>query len=279
MEAILMANNLPSSIEEFAIGHYSVDESGEYQAKTAVLNSLAVLADGSIYDYVNETVIWDGTNQTLEVGSGSGTDTRVDLTDGTTTVTDPAEATFTATGAASVTVSDDGDDTATIEIGATDSDTDTRVETQDAGATLYSDTSVLNIDSTTALGITDDGSGTVTLSATDTNTQERTRQATIPLTEIADTNTAVGLRKQVPSGKTLEILEIGVSDDTGSAPSGLTIEVYDHTNSTAIVSQNILHAEGSPIASKAGAIDVSVRVANGTGGTVNASGYVLYTME
>jgi hypothetical protein len=274
-----MADNLPSAVEEFEIGHYSVTEDDTYQATTAVLNSLAVLADGSIYDYVNETLIWDGTNQTLDVGSGSGTDTRVDLTDGTTTVTDPTQATFTATGAASVTVTDDGDDTATIEIDATDSDTDTRVETQDQGATLYTDTSILNIDTATALGITDDGSGKITLSATDTNTQVRTRQATIPLTEIADTNTAVGLRKQVPSGKTLKILEIGVSDDTGAAPSGLTIEVFDHTNSTSIVSQNTLHAEGSPIASKAGAIDVSVRVANGTGGTVNASGYVLYTME
>jgi len=55
--------------------------------------------------------------------------------------------------------------------------------------------------------------------------------------------------------------------------------VQDLTNATTIHSANAKHDEGSPLASKDGAIDVQFRVANATGGSVNASGYVLYTME
>lgn len=156
--------------------------------------------------------------------------------------------------------------------GSTD---DTRTDVSDDGTTVVSDAADINFAS--FLSVTDDGDGTVTVDGQDDTIQ--TRQATIPLTEIADTNTAVGLRKLIPSGKTLKVLEIGVEDDTGSAPAGLTIDVRDHTNAVDIVSQNTRHSEGSPIASKSGAIDVSFRVSNGTGGSVNASGYVLYTME
>lgn len=125
--------------------------------------------------------------------------------------------------------------------------------------------------------VADDGDQTATITTNDDVI--RTRQAQIPLTEIADTNTAVGLQMQVPSGKTLKVLEVGVQDDTESAPAGLTVEVQDVTNATSLVSQNAKHAEGSPLASKSGAIDVQFRVANSTGGSINASGYVLYTME
>jgi len=152
---------------------------------------------------------------------------------------------------------------------------DTHTGVSSEGTTVISDTDDINFGP--EFTVSDDGDSSATVTTTDDLV--RTRQANIPLTEIADTNTAVGLRKQVPSGKTLRILEVGVEDDTGSAPTGLTIEVQDLTNATSIVSQNTRHAEGSPIASKSGAIDVAFRVANSTGGSVNASGYVLYTME
>lgn len=155
------------------------------------------------------------------------------------------------------------------------SSTDTRTDVSDSGTTVVADTEDINFAS--FLSVTDDGDGTVTVNGQDDTI--RTRQATIPLTEIGDTNTAVGLQKLVPTGKTLKILEVGVTDDAESAPAGLTIEVQDLTNAATIVSKNAKHAEGAPLASKSGAIDVQFRVANSTGGPVNASGYVLYTME
>lgn len=111
------------------------------------------------------------------------------------------------------------------------------------------------------------------------DTTIRTRQAQIVPTTISDGSSAPGVWKHVPSGKTLELLEAGVQDSTQSAPTGLTIEVYDITNATTIMSKNALHVDGSPIASKSGAIDVEFRVANSTGGSIDASGYMLYTME
>lgn len=153
--------------------------------------------------------------------------------------------------------------------------TDTHVAVSEDGTEVLADVDDINLGA--FLSVTDDGDNSVTVDGTDSTI--RTRQAQIPLTEIADTNTAVGLQKQVPSGKTLRILEMGVTDDAESAPAGLTIEVQDLTNATTIHSVNAKHSEGDPLASKSGAIDVQFRVANATGGAVNASGYVLYTME
>lgn len=208
-------------------------------------------------------------------GGGSGgtdTDTRTDVSDaGGTVVSEVTDIQVVASGDASVSVSDDGDGSATVDVEASD----THTGVSDDGSEVVGD--VDDIDFGAELDVADDGDGSVTVSTVDDTV--RTRQATIPLTEIADGNNAVGLRKQIPSGKTLRILEAGVEDDTGSAPAGLTIEVRDLTNGTDVVSENARHAEGSPMASEDGAIDVAFRVANATGGSVNASGYVLYTME
>ena len=222
------------------------------------------------HDETNQTVAYIPPGTDGDITGGSSSDTRTDVADdGTTQVTDVEEIDF----AANVSVTDNGD--GTVSIDATDTDTDTRTDVSDSGTTVVSDVSDINF--AEFLSVTDDGDGTVTVDGQDETV--RTRQANIPLTEIADANTAVGLRKLVPSGKTLRILEVGVEDDTGSAPTGLTIEVRDLTNATNIVSQNTRHNEGSPIASKSGAIDVAFRVNNSTGGSINASGYVLYTME
>ena len=102
------------------------------------------------------------------------------------------------------------------------------------------------------------------------------RRTDIPLTAISDTETAVGAQFHVPSGQTLSIYAVGVQTAGQTAPAGLTVDVHDLTNATNIHSANTLHAEGSPLASKAGAIDVRIRVSNSTGASVDASGYVLY---
>lgn len=104
------------------------------------------------------------------------------------------------------------------------------------------------------------------------------RSTPIPLQTISDTNSAVGLRKRIPSGMTLRIEEMAVQDSTGSAPSGLTVEVYDDTNASSIVSRNALYDEGEPLATKDGAIDVIFRVTNNTGGSIDASGEIRWKL-
>ena len=217
------------------------------------------------HDEQNETIAYIPPGADGDItGGGSTSDTRTDVSDdGTTAVSDTEDINFRKF----LSVSDDGDSSVTVDGVLT--------AVSNEGTQVLSDAEDINFGP--EFSVTDDGDNTTTVTTSDDLI--RTRQATIPLTEIADANTAVGLRKQVPSGKTLRVLEVGVEDDTGSAPSGLTIEVQDLTNSTAIVSENSRHTEGSPIASKSGAIDVAFRVANSTGGSVNASGYVLYTME
>lgn len=105
------------------------------------------------------------------------------------------------------------------------------------------------------------------------------RQANVPLSAISDTDDAVGLRKRIPSGKTLKVFEVGVINENGNAPSGLTVEVYDVSNATLVESQSATHAEGSPLASKSGAFTAEFRISNDTGSLQNASAYVLYSME
>jgi hypothetical protein len=159
--------------------------------------------------------------------------------------------------------------------GAGGSTTDTHVAVSDDGEEVLANPDDINAGP--FLSFSRDGDGSVTITGTDSKV--RTRQAQVPMTEIDSGKSAVGLQKQVPSGKTLRVLELGVTDDTESAPSGLSVEVHDLTNATTIASTNAKHSEGSPVATVDGAVDVQFRVSNATGGKTNASGYVLYTME
>lgn len=219
-------------------------------------------------DENNNTKAYIPTGTDGDITGGSSSDTRVDVADdGTSVITDAEEIDF----AANVAVTDNGDGTVTVDA----TDTDTHTDISDDGTAVVSDTGDINFGS--FLTVTDDADGTVTVDGSDETI--RTRQAEIVPTSIPDADSAPGVWKRVPSGKTLKIVEAGVQDSTQSAPTGLTIEVYDITNATTIISKNALHTEGSPIASKSGAIDVEFRVANATGGSVDASGYVLYTME
>jgi len=267
---------------------YETDEKGEPTEPNEVRVSLAWLfsstgkldfedsrwtldlsgSNAAFVDEENETRAEIPSGTDGDIAGGSSTeDTRVDVSDdGNSVATDAAGINF-----ADLLSASDPDGDGTVDV----SGTDTHIAVSSETSEVLADIDDLNFG--TEFSVSDDGDNSATVTTNDDVI--RTRQATIPLTEIADGNTAVGLRKQIPSGKTLRVLEVGVEDDSGAAPSGLTIEVQDLTNATTIVSQNARHAEGSPLNSKSGAIDVAFRVSNATGGSVNASGYVLYTME
>jgi len=67
-------------------------------------------------------------------------------------------------GGSNVTIThDDPNDTITVD--ATDTNTDTRVETQAGGTQQYADTSTINFDSSSSLSVTDNGSGKITVAA------------------------------------------------------------------------------------------------------------------
>ncbi len=249
--------------EDWEYGLYKTDDDGNFVQVIGGVGPLEIATDGETITNLVTGDTYDLTN----IGSGgSSSDTHTAVSDdGTEVVASVDDIDF----ASLLGVADDGDGTVTV------TGTDTHTDISQGGTQALADVADINFGP--EFSVADDGDGSATVTTTDD--QIRTRQANIPLTEIADGNTAVGLQKQVPSGKTLKILEMGVTDDSESAPSGLTVEVQDLTNAVTIHSVNAKHAEGSPLASKDGAIDVQFRVANATGASVNASGYVLYTME
>lgn len=102
--------------------------------------------------------------------------------------------------------------------------------------------------------------------------------AVIPTTTLADTE-FISFRINVPSGKTLKIWAVGVQNDSNNAPSGLTAEVDDETNSTNLVSENSKRATGDPLASVSGAVDVAMRAENDTGSDQNSTATFSYTVE
>lgn len=67
-------------------------------------------------------------------------------------------------GGSNVTIThDDPNDTITVD--ATDTNTDTRVETQAGGTQQYADTSAINFDTSSDISVTDNGSGQITVAA------------------------------------------------------------------------------------------------------------------
>lgn len=104
------------------------------------------------------------------------------------------------------------------------------------------------------------------------------KKAAIPFSEI-DTGDNASIRVNIPDGATLHLWQVGVQDGAQAAPSGLSIEVRDLTNSVTIYSANQKTDTGFPLTTKDGPIDVSFRISNDTGATVQASGYVVYTSD
>lgn len=139
--------------------------------------------------------------------------------------------------------------------------TNARYETSDgSGAT---------VDNAAALG-GDDASQYVQVSR---------ETAALPMAEIPAGEDAIALQMYVPDSKTLKIWRAGVIDQNASTlPSGLNIEVYNRLDSAIVISKNSKHSEGTPLATHDyGAVEM--RVHNGTGSEVNASGYVTYSLE
>jgi len=139
------------------------------------LNSHAAEHSNALFDVEESgTVIGGvGRDQPINVtGSGatvskSSGEIIVDVTDTDTQLSNEQVEDIVAgrlSGGSNVTVThDDPNDTITVD--ATDTNTDTRVETQAGGTTEYSDTSVVNFDTSSDISVTDNGSGKITVAA------------------------------------------------------------------------------------------------------------------
>lgn len=104
------------------------------------------------------------------------------------------------------------------------------------------------------------------------------QQAVIPTTTLSDTE-FISFRVHIPAGFTIKILVVGVQNASNNAPTGLTAEVDDETNTVNLVSQNSKRAVGDPLAEVDGAVDVAFRIENDTGSDQNATGAFSYIIE
>lgn len=149
--------------------------------------------------------------------------------------------------------------------------TDTRADVEEDGDLVLESAEAINFGPNVTA--TDDGDGTVTVSA-----EEPLRSVSIPMTDLADTD-FITVRVKVPPGKTLEVLEAGVQTDTNTVPGGLTLEVDTESGGSVDsneVSANADHTSGDPLGSVAGGKTAAFRVENDTGGPVGAGGFAEY---
>ena len=140
---------------------------------------------------------------------------------------------------------------------ATGSASDTRVETQDAGTTLYTDTDVLNLDSSTDLTVTDDGNGQVTVGATGGGTDTRTDVSDNGVTVVQDA-------EDIDFGTDLDVTDDGdgsvTVDSTASGGSGLSTTTIDDTDSPFTTSdEDVIYVDTS-----AGAVTVTLASSDAT---------------
>lgn len=70
---------------------------------------------------------------------------------------------------------------------------------------------------------------------------------------------------RLPSGETLEILEVRAVNSAGNAPAGLTAQVVNETDANTVINQNTTKQTGDPLDSIDGAATISFRVDNATG--------------
>jgi len=179
--------------------------------------------------------------------------------------------------------------------------TDTRVETQDSGATVYSDTSVLNFNS--GFSVTDSGSGAVDVSASSSIDLEAAGGTIssasalgsgrgIALVDDGDgtgtlskepgiaydpgmTNWGSGLsdeevaRLQLQSGETLDINRIEFRSKGGGTNSSVSVDVHDATAASTIGSQTLGGMTFNPGSSGTGNL-VQVRISTGSSSVTGA---------
>lgn len=139
------------------------------------------------------------------------------------------------------------------------------------------------VDFGTDLDVTDNGDGTVTVDANsgDTTTTNSfpnppsPEMVNIPGVNLAD-GTTHGHTITLPAGYRLSVYALGAQDDTNSAPSGLTAEVFDVTNSRTVISKNQKLFTETLAAGYHGdestSYDIELRINNNTGGSVNTTG-------
>lgn len=136
-------------------------------------------------------------------------------------------------------------------------------EQDEDGAFLVEATASSDSDTTDSTSDSDGGGGGMDISVS---------QSRISL---ADGETLVLHRFTAPTDTTLEVNSAGVSDSSGSVPSGLEIEVYNNTDGATEHSTTATFENGSPLTStNIGGDDVEIRLVNGTGGTVDVTGFL-----
>lgn len=100
-----------------------------------------------------------------------------------------------------------------------------------------------------------------------------------PVTSIQDGG-IVTSRVRVPNDKDLYLWSLGVQDFAGNTFTDLTISVIDESTATTVQSTNEKNIRSEDnLGVVEGPADVRVEIENQTGGTVNAGGEYLVTVE
>jgi len=203
------------------VGHDNADHSVNYIAD----------ADGTItqshlsFDTFTQTE-FSAHESTPDAHHTKTTDSHADVADSSGVVqTDPTETTHTASGAASVSVGTDGSGGATIDVSATDTDTQlTAEEVHDIVGAF--------VTAAGAASVTyDDGNGTLTIESTDTDTQLTDEQ----VQDIVGSYLAGGTNAQVAYDDAGNVLTIHADHDhsgdtLGTASSPVTTAHVETTN-------------------------------------------------
>lgn len=91
---------------------------------------------------------------------------------------------------------------------------------------------------------------------------------------LADTENYVLGRVTAPTGADLRVQSAGVNDGSFTPPIGLEIEVYNETDAVTTHSTTETTYEEPNAVSAVGGDNLTIRLVNGTGGTVDAAGFL-----
>lgn len=150
-------------------------------------------------------------------------------------------------------------------------DTDTQIETQAAGAQQYVNTSALNFDTSTALSVTDNGSGKITISASGGGAAGDPVSFTPGMTQYQPGLSSVEIGRTVlQSGESLVVERIEFRQKGGGSSTNASIDVYDATAATAIGSQTLGGTTKDAGTSGTGNT-ILFRLSNNTGSAIDAA--------
>jgi uncharacterized UPF0146 family protein len=151
------------------------------------------------------------------------------------------------------------------------SNVDSRTNVSDGGVEVLTDVQDINFG--TNLSVVDDGDETVTITASTEGVN--TELYNLPYTEVPDGDNVLGAKFNVPSGESVDLVEVGVQNDAEQAPAGLEIVVEDVTNTTELTRQASKHYSADPIATISGPVDILVKLSNSTGSAQKCSGFIV----